>query len=103
VSRIPVNYVMWPFKLSSLARNNSWVVEPRLKDCKAISCFCLFLSKDNSRYKAQLAAGGDSQKYEVDYSETFALVAKFTTIRLLPALGCKSNVGNSGQDCISQP
>ena len=32
-----------------------------------------------------------SHKYGVDYSETFALVANFTTISLVQALGCKSN------------
>jgi hypothetical protein len=38
------------------------------------------------RYKARLVARGFTQTYGVDYNETFALVAKFTSIRCIFAL-----------------
>jgi hypothetical protein len=38
------------------------------------------------RYKARLVARGFTQTFGVDYNETFALVAKFVSIRCIPTL-----------------
>ena len=38
------------------------------------------------RYKARLVAKGFSQTYDIDYIETFALMAKLNTIRVLLSL-----------------
>ena len=38
------------------------------------------------RYKIRLVAKGYTQKYEVDYDETFAHVAKINTIQVLMSL-----------------
>ena len=38
------------------------------------------------RYKARLVAHGFSQRYEIDFDETFSLIAKLTTVCVLIAL-----------------
>src|SRR2546421_13006417 len=40
----------------------------------------------SNRYKARLVIKGYEQKYDIDYEETFALVAKFVIVWLLFAL-----------------
>ena len=42
--------------------------------------------EDIEKYKARLVAKDFAQKYDVDYEETFALVAKMPTVRIILAL-----------------
>ena len=88
----------WEAELSSLARNNTWVLESLPAHRTAIGCRWLFRRKDDGRFKARLVAKGFSQKLGLDYEETFAPVAKFTTIRLLLALCCESDWELYGMD-----
>jgi len=79
------------WQLASLAKNNTGVVEPLPKDCTAIGCRWLFERKQDRCYKARQVAKGYRQRQRIYYEETFAPVAKFTTIRLLLALTGESN------------
>ena len=91
----------WESELSSLARNNMWVIETLPKERRAIGCHWIFLRKSKGRYEACLVAKAYSQEYRIDYSETFTPVGKFTTIRLLLALSCESNWGVIGMDVMT--
>lgn len=63
---------------------------------KAIKCRWVFKIKPPNKqepeiYKARLVAQGFTQKYGVDYQETFAAVAKMTSLRVLVALAAINN------------
>jgi hypothetical protein len=71
--------------------NNTWTLVPLPAGRKPISCKWVFKIKQGANgevecYKARLVTTGFTQTYRVDYNETFALVAKFTSIRCILTL-----------------
>jgi hypothetical protein len=75
----------------SLMANNTWDLVPLPKGRKLFRCKWVYRTKyasDGSveRHKARLVSKGFSQVERIDYNETFSLVAKMNSIRLVLAL-----------------
>ena len=75
----------------SIMKNNVWEVVPRLEGKSIVSSKWIYKIKhvaDGSieKYKASFVARGFSQKEGIDYEETFAPVARYTSIRMIISL-----------------
>ena len=90
----------------ALVKNKIWdLVEPPT-GCKPIGCRWLFKVKHMStgeieKFKGRLVAMGYSQRYGIDYVETFSPVVKFSSIRALLAYAVESNMQIQQMDVVT--
>jgi hypothetical protein len=73
---------------ASIIKNNVWEIVPRLLNKSVVNSKWIYKIKhvaDGSidKHMARFVARGFSQKEAVDYEETFALVARYTSIRTI--------------------
>jgi hypothetical protein len=78
-------------EMATLDANATWELVALPKDKKTIGCKWVYKVKHNadgsvSKYKARLVAKGYAQTYGIDYEETYSLVAKMTTVRVIIAM-----------------
>ena len=78
-------------EMDALTDNGTWDLVCLRARKKVVGCRWVFTMKVNpnglvARLKARLVAEGYAQTYGVDYSDTFSLVAKLTSIQLFISL-----------------
>lgn len=83
-------------ELNSIDKNDTWTLVPLPPWAKAITCIWVFWVKESQgnsepRLKSCLVARGFQQKESMDYSDIFAPVVKWSTVRTISAI-----VGSSG-------
>ena len=93
--RITAQYPQWCLAMddefAALQRQGTWTLVPPSPSQNLVGCKWVYKLKHNSdgsisRYKARLVAKGFHQQYGVDFEETFGLVIKPPTVRIILSL-----------------
>ncbi|GJS78014.1 zinc finger, CCHC-type containing protein [Tanacetum coccineum] len=84
-------------EIGSIMENNTWVLSNLPLGCKPLGCKWIFKRKMKvdetiDKFKARLVIQGFRQKEGIDYFNTYAPVARITTIILLLALAAIHNL-----------
>lgn len=93
-------------ELSSLDENGTWDLVELPPGRKPVKSMWVFKIKRNHegdivRHKARLVAKGCSQRYGIDYVETYSPVVRHTSLRFLFALAVKMNLKIDQMDAVT--
>ena len=94
--QIPHWYKAMQDEYNALIENNTWSLTELSKGPTPVGCKWIFKIKYNvdgtfQRHKARLVAKGFHQQHGFDYSETFSLVVKPSTIRIVLTVVVSNN------------
>lgn len=83
-------------ELESIHKNDTWDVAERplngdIIDTKWVFAYKPLETNNELKYKARLVARGFNQSHQFDYGETYAPVARFSTLRILLAIAIENN------------
>lgn len=93
-------------EISSMKLNNTWELVQLPKGKRAISTKWIFKTKRNNdgeiiRHKARLVARGFSQRYGIDYEETYSPVVRYTSIRVLMSIAAIEKLKIHQMDAVT--
>ena len=83
-------------ELKSLKKNATWEITDLSAGKKPVGCKWVYTVKYKAdgtvdRFKERLVAKGYTQKYGIDYADTFSLVSKINTVHVLFSLAANLN------------
>lgn len=78
-------------EINSLHKNGTWILVDLPTGKKPIKCRWIFKTKVSAagkleKYKARLVAKGFTQRYGIDFTETFSPVVRYSSVRLIFAI-----------------
>jgi len=92
-------------EINALEENQTWTIEDLPPGKKPISCFWVYKVKYKSdgtieRFKAREVVRGDHQLEGFDFNETFAPVAKMSSVRTFLSVAVARGPSNGCEQCF---